>query len=88
MRKDKRRGLPLKNARVVVLAACRGASPGEADDVMPTMAEAFAPVGVPTVIASSYDVDDTDAPATMIRLHTYLRGGDDAADALEENGNR
>jgi CHAT domain-containing protein len=76
--------LPLKNARVVVLAACRGASPGEADDVMPTMAEAFLTAGVPAVIASSYDVDDTDAPATMRRLHTYLRDGDDAANALRK----
>jgi CHAT domain-containing protein len=76
--------LPLKNARVVVLAACRGASPGEADDVMPTMAEAFLTAGAPAVIASSYDVDDTDAPATMRRLHTYLRDGDDAANALRK----
>ena len=76
--------LPLQNARVVVLAACRGALPGEADDVMPTMAEAFLIAGVPAVIASSYDVDDNDAPATMRRLHTYLRNGDDAADALRK----
>lgn len=76
--------LPLKNARVVVLAACRGASPGEADEVMPTMADAFLVAGVPAVIASPYDVDDADAPATMRRLHTYLRDGDDAADALRK----
>lgn len=76
--------LPLKNARVVVLAACRGASPSEADDVMPTMADAFLIAGVPAVIASSYDVDDTDAPATMRHLHTYLRDGDDAAGALRK----
>ncbi len=74
--------LPLKNARVVVLAACRGTSPGEADEVMPTMADAFLVAGVPAVIASPYDVDDADAPATMYRLHTYLRDGADAADAL------
>ena len=76
--------LPLKNARVVVLAACRGASPGEADDVMPTMAEAFLTAGVPAVIASSYDVDDADAPATMRSLHIYLRDGNDAAEALRK----
>jgi len=76
--------LALKNARVVVLAACRGASPGQADEVMPTMADAFLTAGVPAVIASSYDVDDSDAPATMLRLHTYLRDGDDAADALRK----
>lgn len=76
--------LPLKNARVVVLAACRGASPDEADEVMPTMADAFLVAGVPAVIASPYDVDDADAPATMRRLHTYLRDGDDAVDALRK----
>lgn len=48
---------------------------------MPTMADAFLTAGVPAVIASSYDVDDADAPATMRRMHTYLRDGDDAADA-------
>ncbi len=76
--------LPLKNARVVVLAACRGASPGEADELMPTMADAFLIAGVPAVIASSYDVVDADAPATMRRLHTYLRDGDEAAEALRK----
>ncbi|HUR82214.1 MAG TPA: CHAT domain-containing protein [Thermoanaerobaculia bacterium] len=76
--------LPLMNARVVVLAACRGASQGQADDVMPSMADAFLVAGVPSVIASSYDVDDTDAPATMVRLHTYLRDGNDAAQALRK----
>lgn len=40
--------------------------------------------GVPAVIASSYDVDDSDAPATMRLLHTYLRDGEDAADALRK----
>jgi CHAT domain-containing protein len=76
--------MPLKNSRVVVLAACRGASPGDADELMPTMADAFLTAGVPAVIASSYDVDDSDAPATMRRLHTYLRDGGDAADALRK----
>ena len=51
---------------------------------MPTMADAFLTAGVPTVIASSYDVDDIDAPATMLRLHTYLHDGDGAADALRK----
>jgi CHAT domain-containing protein len=76
--------LPLKDVRVVVLAACRGASPDETDDVMPTMADAFLTAGVSAVIASAYDVDDADAPATMHRLHTYLRDGDDPADALRK----
>jgi len=76
--------LPMQNARVVVLAACRGAAPDEVDDVLPTMADAFLMAGVPAVIASSYDIDDNDAPATMKRLHTYLQAGDDAASALRK----
>lgn len=76
--------LPLTNARVVVLSACRGASPSAPGDVMPTMADAFVAAGVPAVIASSYDIDDSDAPATMRRLHTYLRDGEDAASALRK----
>lgn len=51
---------------------------------MPSMADAFLAAGVPAVIASPYDVDNAEAPATMRRLHTYLRGGDDAADALRK----
>ncbi len=73
----------LQKPRVVVLAGCRGAS-ADSLSVMPTMAEAFLAAGVPTVIASSYDVDDTDAPATMRRLHMYLQNGEDAAEALRK----
>jgi tetratricopeptide (TPR) repeat protein len=73
----------LQKPRVVVLAGCRGAS-ADSLSVMPTMAEAFLAAGVPTVIASSYDVDDTDAPATMRRLHLFLQNGEDAAEALRK----
>lgn len=73
----------LQKPRVVVLAGCRGAS-ADAQAVMPTMAEAFLAAGVPTVIASSYDVDDTEAPATMRRLHMFLQDGEDAVEALRK----
>lgn len=74
----------LHKPRVVVLAACRGAANRDPSPIAPTMAEAFLAAGVPTVIASSYDVDDAEAPATMRRLHTLLRDGGDAAEALRE----
>jgi CHAT domain-containing protein/tetratricopeptide (TPR) repeat protein len=74
----------LQKPRVVVLAACRGASIDDPYPIVPTMVEAFLAAGVPTVIASSYDVDDTEAPATMRRLHELLRDGDDAAEALRK----
>jgi CHAT domain-containing protein len=74
----------LQKPRVIVLAACRGAPSPATQAVVPTMAEAFLIAGVPTVIASAYDVDDRQAPATMRRLHEFLRAGDDAAEALRE----
>jgi len=77
--------LRLGNARVVVLAACRGASSGESNVLMTkNMADAFLKAGAPVVIASSYDVDDAEAPATMQRLHMFLQDGDDAAEALRK----
>jgi CHAT domain-containing protein len=76
--------LPLQKARVVVLAGCGGASKGPGSEAVSTMADAFLAAGVPMVIASSYDIDDADAPATMRRLHTFLRDGDDAPEALRK----
>lgn len=40
--------------------------------------------GVPSVIATAYDVDDAEAPRTMRLLHAFLRNGDDAAEALRK----
>jgi hypothetical protein len=40
--------------------------------------------GVPAVIATSYDLDDAEAPRTMHLLHTFLRNGDDPAEALRK----
>ena len=68
----------LKKPRVAVLAACRGASIGS------SMADAFLEAGVPTVIASAYNLDDAEAPATMRRLHALLANGADAAEALRQ----
>lgn len=76
--------LPLKKPQVVVLAACRGASTGQPHSLLPNVADAFLAAGVPAVIASSYDVEDAAAPATMRRLHLFLRNGDDPAEALRK----
>jgi len=76
--------LQLAQARVVVLSACRGALPAGLDAAMPSVADAFLAAGVPVVIASSYEVEDVDAPATMTRLHTFIRLGDDPAEALRK----
>jgi hypothetical protein len=76
--------LRLDNARVVVLAGCRGAASGNPHAMIKTVAEAFLIAGMPTVIATSYDLDDAEAPPTMRLLHTFLRNGDDAAEALRK----
>lgn len=73
--------LRMDKARVVVLAGCRGAA---SEDAHRTVADAFLMAGVPTVIATSYDLDDAEAPPTMRLLHTFLRDGDDAAVALRK----
>jgi tetratricopeptide (TPR) repeat protein len=76
--------LHLDKARVVVLAGCGGAAGGDPSAFIPTVADAFLIAGVPTVIATSYDLDDAEAPPTMRLLHTFLRNGDDAAEALRK----
>ena len=76
--------LRLNKARVVVLAGCRGAANGDPRAFIPTVADAFLIAGVPTVIATSYDLDDAEAPPTMRLLHTFLDNGDDAAEALRK----
>jgi CHAT domain-containing protein len=72
----------LQKARVVVLAACGGAAIGEMPSIIPTMAEAFLRAGASSVLATSYGVEDSEAPATMRRLHEHLQRGEDAAEAL------
>jgi tetratricopeptide (TPR) repeat protein len=76
--------LRLDKARVVVLAGCGGAASGDPHAFIPTLADAFLIAGVPTVIATSYDLDDAEAPRTMRLLHAFLRNGDDAAEALRK----
>ncbi|HYC92029.1 MAG TPA: CHAT domain-containing protein [Thermoanaerobaculia bacterium] len=76
--------LRLDKARVVVLAGCGGAARGDPHAPIQTVADAFLGAGVPTVIATSYDLDDAEAPPTMRLLHTFLRNGDDAAEALRK----
>src|SRR5688572_7416357 len=45
--------------------------PGRSD-FTDVQSDAFRIAGAPAVIARSYDVDDTDPPTTIRRLHTYL----------------
>jgi len=74
--------MPLKATRVVVLAACRGSASNDTPVMYADVGGAFLAAGVPVVIASANDVDDAEAPRTMVRLHRFLRDDDDAAAAL------
>jgi Uncharacterized protein conserved in bacteria len=81
---DEIASLSLDKARVVVLAGCGGAATGEPHAYIRSVADAFVMAGVPTVIATSYDLDDAEAPQTMRLLHSFLRNGEDAAEALRK----
>ncbi len=76
--------LRLDGTRVVVLAACRGSGTTERHAIVQDMASGFLAAGVQTVVASATDVDDAEAPETMVRLHRFLAEGADVADALRK----
>jgi CHAT domain-containing protein/tetratricopeptide (TPR) repeat protein len=75
--------LDLRRTELVVLNACRTASPGAKSDGLLNLATAFLVTGVPAVIASSSDVDDAVAAGFAARLHAHLRRGETAEAALQ-----
>ncbi|MFP5248088.1 MAG: CHAT domain-containing protein [Thermoanaerobaculia bacterium] len=78
------RALHLDATRLVVLAACDSGSDLAASDTqgISSLARAFLAAGVPTVVASYWDVDDSAAGRLSRRLHTFLGRGYDPAAAL------
>lgn len=70
--------------RAVILAACRGAASHDSPVMYADVGGAFLAAGAPVVVATSNDVDDAEVPRVMVRLHTFLRDGDDAAAALRK----
>jgi CHAT domain-containing protein/tetratricopeptide (TPR) repeat protein len=74
----------LDTAQVVVLAACRGSASHDSPVMYADIGGAFLAAGAPTVIATTNNVDDAEAPRLMVRLHTFLRDGDNAAVALRK----
>jgi CHAT domain-containing protein len=77
------RSMHLPRAKVVVLAACRTAQGrmvrGEGSL---SLARSFLAAGVPTVVASSWDVRDKVAPRIFLAFHKELLAGRDPASAL------
>jgi CHAT domain-containing protein/glycosyltransferase involved in cell wall biosynthesis len=75
--------LKLEKTRLVVLSACSsagGAPPGRGG-VAPLVRPILA-AGVPAVIGSLWDVEDTTTPDLLVSFHSAWRSGDDAATAL------
>lgn len=76
--------LDLSSTELVILNACRTASASAKSDGLLNLATAFLVAGVPAVIASSSDVDDSIATGFAKRLHAHLRRGETAEMALQK----
>jgi len=72
----------MPHVRTVVLAACGSASTRASSDGAASLALAFIAAGVPTVVASLWDMDDEVAMRTMTMLHREMAHGTDPAAAL------
>jgi CHAT domain-containing protein len=70
---------------LVVLAACRtSAGRIRRGEGVLSLARPFLAAGVPTVVASLWDVDDRASHALFVRFHRALRRGSSIADALRD----
>jgi len=75
--------LRFTSTRVVVLAACSTATGRNAAiEGVASLARAFLAAGVPSVIGTSWDIDDREAAPLMRALHKQLARGMSPADAL------
>lgn len=75
--------LSLAKTRIVVLSACRGLQPGAIDGVA-DVATAFLAAGVPSVVATTADLDDRVANYLLLRIHEAMVRTDDPSSAIEE----
>ena len=73
-----------RRTRVVILAACSTMSASERSEDTSPIAKAFLMSGVPAVIGSLWDIDDSDAAAATVRLHARLARGVSAAAAVRD----
>jgi len=76
--------LRLNNAPGVVLSACRSAAASESRDGAVSLAVAFLIAGAPSVVASTFDVDDRAAAEMSVELYRQMLRTGDAAAALHE----
>lgn len=73
--------LPLSHVRLAVLAGCQ-ASTSRASDAVGDIATAFLVAGVPMIVATTTDIDDSLAPNVMERIHRQLGNDGDPASAI------
>lgn len=77
--------LSFKRTRVVALAACRtGDGRTSASEGLLSLARPFLARGVPTVVATLWDVDDRASRLVFTAFHRALRAGSDSWAALRE----
>lgn len=77
-------GVRLERTRLVVLAACRTAGGPVNGEGPLSLARAFLAAGVPTIVASLWDVDDEATARLLQSFHKRFQQGDDAATALRQ----
>ncbi len=69
--------------RLAVLSACEsGGSQARGAEGVTGLASHFLSLGIPTVVASLWNVADRPTALLMVSFHRHLRGGEDAAAAL------
>src|SRR5262249_42631080 len=66
--------MKLERTRLVLLSSCRsGLGARERNEAMSGLAQAFLVAGVPTVVASLWDIDDESTAVLMEKLHAAHR---------------
>lgn len=63
--------LSFPQTRLVVLSSCRSALGGNQSQTVGAFAQAFFAAGVPSVIASLWDIDDAKSAELMLSFHQY-----------------
>lgn len=77
--------ISLRRTRVAILASCTTAATSlNSMEGAPSIANAFLTAGVPSVIATLWDVDDGQVAAIVKGIHHRLTSGESPAEALRE----
>lgn len=79
--------LPMHGTRLVILAACRSATEVARGDGAENLALGFIAAGVPSVVASIWDIEDRVSRILMTEFHRRVREGDSPARAIQAVAN-